>query len=116
MLIPLTTGDGILEPHRTCALADLKPGKFGIHATCAPSPSAGSPDVTVRPGVVFSPRRDRLGRGKDHCDRFLGRHPATFAVGLAFECQVAGVVPPTPEDRRVHGIIGVITEDRAIRP
>jgi len=108
VLAPLITGDGIMEAHRIAALGDLAPGKFGILAPRTPSLFAETPDVTICPGVAFSRRGDRLGRGKGFYDRFLAGHPGTFAIGLAYSIQVVEGVPATPEDRRVDLLV---TED-----
>jgi 5-formyltetrahydrofolate cyclo-ligase len=105
VLAPIITGDGIMEAHRIAGLGDLAPGKFGILAPRAPSPFSGTPDVTLCPGVAFSARGDRLGRGKGFYDRFLAGHPGTFSIGLAYSFQVLDGVPSTPEDRKVDLLV-----------
>jgi 5,10-methenyltetrahydrofolate synthetase len=113
VLVPLITGDGIMEAHRIEGLGDLGPGKYGIPAPLAANPFQGTPDVTICPGVAFGPGGDRLGRGKGFYDRFLAAHPGTFAIGLAFAFQVVDGVPATPEDRKVDLIV---MEDVSVRP
>jgi len=112
ILVPLITGEGLMEAHRIERLADLQPGKFGILAPEKPNPFGGTPDVTICPGVAFSRRGGRLGRGKGYYDRFLEKHPGTFAMALGYEFQVLEEVPVEEGDRPV-GLI--ITEKRSIR-
>ena len=110
--VPLITGEGTMEAHRITCAGDLSPGKFGIHAPRSPRPFAGDPDLAVCPGVAFTARGDRLGRGKGYYDRFLAGHPGSFAVGLCYDFQVVDEIPSSPEDRPVALIV---TESRAIR-
>ncbi|MGH7858433.1 MAG: 5-formyltetrahydrofolate cyclo-ligase, partial [Candidatus Binatia bacterium] len=71
--------------------------------------------VVVVPGVAFSPRGDRLGRGGGHYDRALGAPPlvgSARAIGFAFDLQVVDEIPLEPHDVRV-GV--VVTEKRVLR-
>ena len=111
--VPLITGDGVMEACRILALGDLAPGKFGILAPRVPSPVPAALDVCLCPGVAFTARGDRLGRGKAYYDRFLERLPRLFAVGLCYEIQVVEEIPTDPSDRRMRCLV---TEDRTIIP
>jgi 5-formyltetrahydrofolate cyclo-ligase len=111
--VPLIIGNGIMEACRIRGLEDLAPGKFGILAPRTPSPVPAPPDVCLCPGVAFTARGERLGRGKAYYDRFLDKYPGLFAVGLGYEIQVVEEIPTEPSDRRVRCLV---TEDRTIIP
>lgn len=89
-------------------------------------PDSGSPAITERdvelgatlvvvPGLAFTERGDRLGRGGGHYDRALGRSPLAgraLAIGLAFDLQIIASIPVAGHDRRVDLLV---TESRTIR-
>lgn len=71
--------------------------------------------VALVPGLAFTERGDRLGRGGGHYDRVLARAPlagAVLAIGLAFDLQVVRSIPVADHDRRVDLLV---TESRTIR-
>jgi 5-formyltetrahydrofolate cyclo-ligase len=110
--VPLITGEGVMEAHRIAGLEDLSPGKFGILAPRAMAPCPGPLEVVIAPGIAFTARGDRLGRGKGFYDRFLAAHAGSFAIGLGYEVQIVEEIPITPTDHRMDM---VITEKRTIR-
>jgi 5-formyltetrahydrofolate cyclo-ligase len=112
VLVPSIVSRGVMEACRIERLEDLRPGKMGILAPAEGKPFDGTPDVALCPGLGFSLRGDRLGRGAAYYDRFLQRHPGTFAVGLAFEIQIVEEIPAEASDRRMDLIV---TEARTIR-
>ena len=85
--------------------SDLKAGFRGIR-----EPKSGrgvSPaalDLVIVPGVGFSRRGARLGRGGGYYDRFLKRTKA-FKVGLAFKEQLHSRIPMETNDVRLDRII-----------
>ncbi|MEM7779963.1 MAG: 5-formyltetrahydrofolate cyclo-ligase [Pseudomonadota bacterium] len=83
---------------------DLEPGPFGI---VQPSANASEvvPDVVFVPLVGFTERFERLGQGGGHYDRWLGEHPTTFAIGLAWDVQLVEALPIEPHDVRMDAII-----------
>ncbi len=95
------------------SLRDLTPGAYGILAPARGEPLAGTPDVSLVPGLAFDPATGaRLGFGGGYYDRYLAAHRATVAVGLAFESQLAADLPAEEHDRRVAAIV---TETRTVR-
>lgn len=110
--VPLVVGRGRMEARRIRSLEELEPGRFGILAPPAGSPLEPSPEVTVCPGLAFTERGDRLGRGGAYYDAFLAEHPGTFACGLSYDFQVVDEIPREASDRRVAA---VVTERRTIR-
>jgi 5-formyltetrahydrofolate cyclo-ligase len=72
------------------------------------------PVLILVPGVGFDSRGVRLGRGAGFYDRALAELRScgtVYAVGLAFECQIAASLPTDPWDQRVDCIV---TELRVI--
>lgn len=110
--VPLVFGKGRMEARRIRSLEELEPGRFGILAPPRSSPLEPSPEVTVCPGLAFTERGDRLGRGGAYYDAFLAEHPSTFACGLAYEFQVVEEIPREASDRP---LAAVVTERRTIR-
>lgn len=97
--------------------------RVGVFGTLEPDatealPAAGFPAgraVVVVPGVAFSPRGDRLGRGGGHYDRALGSPPllgSARSIGFAFDLQIVDEIPVEPHDVRVDV---VVTEKRILR-
>jgi len=96
------------------SLKDLAPapGNLGLLAPRGSKTLAGTPAVTVLPGLAFSPTTGtRLGTGGGFYDRYLAAHPATHTVALAFECQLTDDLPAEAHDRRVAALV---TESRRV--
>ena len=100
---------------RVRSAEELKPGRYGILEPVG-TEAMTDPDqqglVVFVPGLAFDLHGRRLGRGKGHYDRLLGRlaEGATF-VSLAYEFQIVEELPTEEWDRKVHHII---TERRTI--
>lgn len=90
---------------------DLVPGRFGVREV-APSGAAYLPieslQALVIPGVAFTARGDRLGRGKGCFDRILSRARGV-KIGLAHECQLVPVLAALEHD---IGMDLVVTDQR----
>jgi len=89
------------------ALTDLVPGPFGI-AQPAQSAARVTPNVLFVPLVGFTQAGDRLGQGGGYYDRWLAQHPATKAVGLAWDVQlIEAAADPfaEPHDKQLDCII-----------
>jgi 5-formyltetrahydrofolate cyclo-ligase len=81
----------------------LEPGPFSI-----PQPLDAPelvPDVLFVPLVGFTPDGGRLGQGGGHYDRWLAAHPATIAIGLAWDCQMVEQLPLEPHDRSLTAVV-----------
>lgn len=78
-----------------------------------PLPDPTAYDVVIVPGVAFTERGDRLGRGGGWYDRLLPQLRDDCAtVGVAFDIQVLPELPVEPHDRQV-GV--VVTETHTYR-
>lgn len=70
-------------------------------------------DLVLVPGVAFTERGDRLGRGGGWYDRLIPQlRPDCATVGVAFDIQVLPELPVEPHDARVSV---VVTETRTLR-
>lgn len=86
----------------------LEPGPFGV---LQPSAEADvvTPGVLFMPLLAFTAQGDRLGQGGGHYDRWLEANPATLAIGLAWDVQLAESLPSEPHD---HPLALVVTPTR----
>ena len=83
---------------------DLEPGPFGLLQPFADAPSL-TPDVLIVPLLGFTAQGVRLGQGGGHYDRWLADHPATMAIGLAWDCQSVEDLPVEPHDRPLAAVV-----------
>ena len=86
--------------------ADIVSGHIGIR-----EPAASCPEIPLSqfalvlvPGVAFDLRGNRLGRGKGYYDRLLAEVRGV-KCGIAFEEQLADVVPVGPADVQLDFIL-----------
>jgi 5-formyltetrahydrofolate cyclo-ligase len=117
LLARLRAGSAELELARVRDFAGLVPGAFGI-----PEPPPGAEVVApealgrclvVAPGVAFSVRGERLGRGGGHYDRLLAKLDSqAITVGLAYSFQLLDSVPQSGHDRR----LGFVITESAVYP
>ena len=84
--------------------SDLEPGPFGLLQPGAEA-EAMVPDVLFVPLVGFTADGHRLGQGGGHYDRWLANHPATLAIGLAWDCQLCETLPIEPHDMPLTAIV-----------
>lgn len=63
-------------------------------------------DLVLVPGLAFSRKGNRLGRGGGFYDRFLGKHCASATkVGVCFSFQVLDTIPTEPHDATVDIVV-----------
>jgi 5-formyltetrahydrofolate cyclo-ligase len=85
---------------------DLVKGRFGVREPrpdCASIPLKQL-DLVLVPGLAFSRRGARLGRGGGFYDRLLAE-VSGHRCGVAFEWQLAGRVPEEPHDQLLDSIL-----------
>ncbi|MCG8325886.1 MAG: 5-formyltetrahydrofolate cyclo-ligase [Thiotrichales bacterium] len=90
---------------------ELTPAALGI-----PAPKSGTAleiefDITITPGLGFTPAGQRIGFGAGYYDRWFEKHVSGVRIAPAFEVQIVDELPVDAHDRPVHRII---TEQRDI--
>ena len=88
--------------------SDLGPGAHGILEPVSPSIDTGSipPCLVVVPGLAFTRRCERIGRGGGHYDRLLAQlAPHTITAGLAYSFQLLDDIPQSEWDRRLNFVV-----------
>lgn len=106
--LPVINGNSMI-PYEVDSLERLKLSGNGVHEPnskhCKPLlPS--KLDLIVVPGLAFTTKGDRLGRGGGYYDRFLGQLPrATAKVAVAFELQMNPSLPTQAHDMAVDSVI-----------
>jgi len=93
-----------------CLLANkarLEKGPYGISQPVVKNPvKLQDLDLVIVPGVAFSKKGMRLGRGRGYYDRFLKKLPKkTTSIGLAFDFQILPSLPATTTDVNVDRTI-----------
>ena len=63
-----------------------------------------TPDILIIPGVAFSARGERLGRGKGFYDRYLKNFSGT-RIGICYELQLLDKLPSNNQDENVQYVI-----------
>jgi len=64
-----------------------------------------SVDLAVVPGIAFSHRKERLGRGGGYYDRLLVKMPRAFKTGVCFDFQLFAELPVETHDIPVNEVI-----------
>lgn len=62
-------------------------------------------DVAIVPGMAFDRAGHRLGRGRGYYDRFLGRIPQAYKIGICFNFQLVGQVPVDATDVAMDEVV-----------
>jgi 5-formyltetrahydrofolate cyclo-ligase len=100
---------GRLAFHRVADAGALHPGFRDILEPAEHPGTRVAPeelDLIVVPGLGFTPRGDRLGRGAGFYDRLLAEGaPATKTIGVCFSIQLTRQIPTEPHDRPVDAVI-----------
>jgi 5-formyltetrahydrofolate cyclo-ligase len=103
LLWPRVRADGGMEV-AVARFAELTPDTAGV-----PAPPLGSGAVRVAsdallivPGLAFTRRGERLGRGGGHYDRLLASCAQATSIGVAFDIQLVDELPSEDHDRRVQ--------------
>ena len=96
-----------------CTPRELVRGAFGAREPPASAVAVelAEVDCVVLPGIGFSEKGHRLGRGGGFYDATLAGMATARRVGLAFEVQVLKEIPFEPHDARLDAIV---TESRTL--
>ena len=103
-------------PYQVTNLSTLKPSKLGVHEPARDSSLMIQPEqfeLVILPGLAFTAKGSRLGRGGGYYDRFLSTLPEeTLKVAVAYESQVHQAIPMNNHDIAVDVIITDCNEYR----
>ncbi len=110
-------GSRVLTMHAVASKAQLEPrGKLQLlePPETAPQVPPSEIDCWVVPGVGFTVRGDRLGRGGGYYDATLALARTDAAkLGLTFACCIVDALPTEPHDLRMDQ---VVTEQGLVYP
>ena len=88
---------------------DLRPGHFGVPEPGGPMPADAHlmrHTLIFVPGVAFSVRGQRLGRGGGYYDRFLAESGhGLAALGLSYSFQLLDSLPDDSWDQRIDCVV-----------
>lgn len=62
------------------------------------------PEILLIPGMAFTTKGERLGRGKGYFDKYLDQYPG-LKVGVCFELQIKTYVPTEEHDKLCDWLI-----------
>lgn len=110
--VPVVTPPETMRFAELSSLDELAPGAHGIPEPRAPRTFLDDVDALLVPGLLFTPRGERLGNGGGYFDRVLRAMPHAFRVGLAFEEQVVRELPVESHDERMDALV---TDERVRR-
>jgi len=88
----------------------LKMHPYGVREPEATSPecipSQKNTALLITPGLGFTPKGLRLGRGKGFYDRYISQYRDFLdIVGIAFNCQIVNTIPVEPHDQPIPIIL-----------
>lgn len=84
--------------------SDLEVGPFGLLQPAAEAEPI-VPQVLFVPLLGFTATGARIGQGGGHYDRWLAEHPDTIAIGMAWDSQLADVLPIEAHDRPLDAVV-----------
>lgn len=84
--------------------SDLEDGPLGLRQPAADAPEM-TPEVLFMPLVGFTAGGERLGQGGGFYDRWLAAHPATVAIGMAWDMQEVEDLPVEAHDMPLAAIV-----------
>ena len=109
--VPKIVGEGPMQAVVFNDWKDLETAQLGILSPRNTHPLATDIDITLTPGLGFSPKGARLGYGRGYYDRWFSEHGGGLKIGLAYEMQIVEEVPTDENDIQVDLIV---TEERVI--
>lgn len=86
-------------------LSSLQKGKLGFLEPPATNIMV-EPDLLVVPGIAFSLKGERLGRGQGHFDKYIAKHhPKTLS--LVFSWMILEKIPLEPHDKLINLVLSI---------
>ena len=108
VLLPRVDGEDLVF-HAVSDATQLKSGVFGVmepDPTRCPAFNPREADIIVVPGLAFTSKGLRLGRGRGFYDRLLAALPAgILRVGVCFAEQIMAELPSEAHDEEVDVVL-----------
>lgn len=105
VLLPVVVGDD-LELREYLPTTTMAEGAFHIQEPVgAAFTDYGAIDLAVIPGVAFTARGQRLGRGRGYYDRLLSRLTNTYKIGLCWPFQLVEELPTEAHDIPMDAVV-----------
>nr|WP_319472597.1 5-formyltetrahydrofolate cyclo-ligase [uncultured Sphaerochaeta sp.] len=106
LALPLCRTDGTMSFQEVLSLDVLHTGSLGITEPIGGSTVIPSIDTLILvPGVAFTHKKERLGRGKGYYDRFLQAHREAFTLGICRKHQLLKNIPTDQWDIEINGLL-----------
>lgn len=109
--VPFVLDKGLMKPAVVTSFSDLVLADFQTLCPRKFKLLTEPIDLNIMPALAVSKTGDRVGWGGGFYDRFILKYQPGFNLCLAFDCQIFDVLPVTPLDRKVDG---VVTESRHV--
>jgi 5-formyltetrahydrofolate cyclo-ligase len=107
LAFPAFCAEGVMEFY-LANISDLSmSSEFGTKMMCPKKESrikAVVPDCLLIPGLAFSQKGVRLGRGAGYFDRYLENYHGA-RVGICFTEQLIDVIPQDPHDQHMNFVV-----------
>lgn len=107
VLLPVVQGDDLMLSEYQGEKSLTKRGNYGI---MEPTEDAffktyEQVDLVIVPGVAFTGKGDRMGRGKGYYDRFLPCVPNACKIGVCYDFQVVEQLPVEIHDIKMDEVL-----------
>lgn len=95
------------------SFSEMEPNKLGfMEPRVKGAVDPAGIEIFIIPGIAFDRQGNRLGWGKGFYDRFFGKNPGGFKVGLAYDFQLLDKIPAESFDVKMDV---VVTEKEILR-
>ena len=103
--VPKTLKGGKMAAIPLPSWDDLETDSFGILVPRSSQPTSSKIDLSLTPGLGFSPTGQRLGYGAGYYDNWFAENEVQYKVGIGFDCQVLDEIPVDESDVPLDKIV-----------
>jgi len=105
ILVPKTLRGGKMAAILLDSWTGLETDSFGILVPRSSEPYPSGIDISLTPGLGFSPKGQRLGYGRGYYDHWFTEHPVGCKIGIGYDCQVLEDIPVDNTDVPLDKIV-----------
>lgn len=105
VVVPKTLRGGKMAAISLDSWDALETDAFGILVPRSSQPTQLRIDITLTPGLGFSPSGQRLGYGRGYYDNWFAENEVKYKVGIGFDCQVLDEIPVDESDVPLDKIV-----------